>query len=234
MIKSIAKVLSVAALACAPAQAANLVTNGNFDAGNTGFFSQYNYTPAGNGTEGEYTVRSNPFPWNPAFASFADHTSGVGQMLVVNGSPNVGDIVWRSNVIAISALTNYFFEAYVANVCCAGGGINPPNLTFSVSLDGGALQALSTLGVPGDPVGNWIGLSNSFNSGSATSAQLYLINANTIRAGNDFAIDDINLDTRSIVTPGVPEPATWAMMIIGFGAVGASMRRRQKVSVTYA
>ena len=28
-------------------------------------------------------------------------------------------------------------------------------------------------------------------------------------------------------TPGVPEPATWAMMIMGFGGVGALMRRRR-------
>ncbi len=32
----------------------------------------------------------------------------------------------------------------------------------------------------------------------------------------------------------VPEPGTWAMMIAGFGLVGAAMRRRQKVAVTYA
>lgn len=28
--------------------------------------------------------------------------------------------------------------------------------------------------------------------------------------------------------PGVPEPATWAMMLMGFGAVGFSMRRRRQ------
>jgi hypothetical protein len=28
--------------------------------------------------------------------------------------------------------------------------------------------------------------------------------------------------------PGVPEPATWAMMIFGFGAAGVAMRRRRK------
>lgn len=32
----------------------------------------------------------------------------------------------------------------------------------------------------------------------------------------------------------VPEPAAWAMMIGGFGAVGATMRRRQRVAVSYA
>jgi opacity protein-like surface antigen len=32
----------------------------------------------------------------------------------------------------------------------------------------------------------------------------------------------------------VPEPATWAMMIGGFGLAGASMRRRTRTAVTYA
>jgi hypothetical protein len=31
------------------------------------------------------------------------------------------------------------------------------------------------------------------------------------------------------LTPAVPEPATWAMMLLGFGAIGVSMRRRRRV-----
>jgi len=31
------------------------------------------------------------------------------------------------------------------------------------------------------------------------------------------------------VTGGVPEPSTWAMMLMGFGAVGYSLRRRRKL-----
>jgi PEP-CTERM motif len=33
---------------------------------------------------------------------------------------------------------------------------------------------------------------------------------------------------------GVPEPEAWALMIAGFGLVGAAMRRRAAVQVTYA
>ena len=33
---------------------------------------------------------------------------------------------------------------------------------------------------------------------------------------------------------GVPEPATWALMILGFGAVGGAMRRRTSTTVRYA
>lgn len=34
-------------------------------------------------------------------------------------------------------------------------------------------------------------------------------------------------ETDNYVINGVPEPATWAMMLLGFGAVGVSMRRRK-------
>jgi hypothetical protein len=32
----------------------------------------------------------------------------------------------------------------------------------------------------------------------------------------------------SITIPGIPEPATWAMMLIGFGGLGAAMRMRRR------
>ena len=38
-----------------------------------------------------------------------------------------------------------------------------------------------------------------------------------------------NLLDNVVVTTGVPEPATWTMMILGFGAVGFFMRRRKAV-----
>ena len=32
------------------------------------------------------------------------------------------------------------------------------------------------------------------------------------------------------VAAGVPEPSAWALMMLGFGAAGAMMRRRPKLS----
>ena len=39
------------------------------------------------------------------------------------------------------------------------------------------------------------------------------------------------LDNISLSIAAVPEPATWAMMILGFGLIGASLRRRKAASV---
>jgi len=46
-----------------------------------------------------------------------------------------------------------------------------------------------------------------------------------------FQFDNIRL---SDVTGAVPEPATWAMMIGGFGLVGGAMRRRRSASAVFA
>ena len=53
---------TLCALLCAQASAGNLVVNGNFERGNTGFTGGYTYVAAPNliNTEGEYTIGANP------------------------------------------------------------------------------------------------------------------------------------------------------------------------------
>lgn len=55
--------------------------------------------------------------------------------------------------------------------------------------------------------------------------------------GTWFRTSPINIGVRlagGLGGPGpVPEPATWAMMIAGFGAIGAAMRRRRRVRVSF-
>jgi hypothetical protein len=47
--------------------------------------------------------------------------------------------------------------------------------------------------------------------------------------------DGDSVSVTPVIASGVPEPATWAMMIVGSGFVGGAMRRkRQKVPTTVA
>lgn len=55
----------------------------------------------------------------------------------------------------------------------------------------------------------------------------------TVGTHSSQIFGDEQFATLSVVnsSPSVPEPATWAMMIIGFGAVGGAMRRRKANTV---
>lgn len=54
--------------------------------------------------------------------------------------------------------------------------------------------------------------------------------------GNSYCDANFRFTTAA-ATPAVPEPATWALMLVGFGAIGFGMRRRENkvaTAVTYA
>ena len=51
-----------------------------------------------------------------------------------------------------------------------------------------------------------------------------------IQNGGDFGIDNLTFE----IGAAVPEPATWAMMIIGFGAVGSMVRTSRRRNVLRA
>ena len=50
-----------------------------------------------------------------------------------------------------------------------------------------------------------------------------------------WAFDVLNVNS-AVVPGGVPEPSTWLMMILGFGAIGGMMRtkRRQQSRIHFA
>ncbi len=93
-------------LCAAPALAAdNLITNSDFEGGNTGFDTEYTYLdPANTGTwtlgpEGMYTVSTNPNLYHSAWASFGDHTTGTGKMMIVNGAiDSEPKVLWSQDV----------------------------------------------------------------------------------------------------------------------------------------
>jgi hypothetical protein len=79
------------------------------------------------------------------------------------------------------------------------------------------------------------------HTGAGISTGTVLELADGERAGIDFRFTRATIGVSATVlsaptfrvfqlSPGVvPEPATWAMMLVGFGAVGYSMRKRPKV-----
>lgn len=105
-----------------------------------------------------------------------------------------------------------------------------------VGFDGGYFNAVGSTGITAfDRQGNLLGtIANTglgieflglvTSDGSAKIAGVFLDLVGAEPAG--FAIDNLFFGKQGeVVIPGVPEPATWAMMIVGFGLVG--LRRRQ-------
>lgn len=170
----------------------NLIANGNFSAGNTGFSSQYYYT-GNNTTDAEYFVGTNPQAWYFAHFPCTDHTSGNGNMMLVNGSATADLEVWKTTV-AVIPNTNYSFSTWISSI----SNPNPAQLAFSIN--GNTIGNLITASVP--PC-NWNQFYSTWNSGNATTATISIINKNTIFFGNDFALDDISFSPVYIKTDSV-------------------------------
>ena len=163
----------------------NIITNGDFTNGNTGFTSKYNFANP-NLTEGQYFIGANPQAWNPSLGTCHDHTTGTGNMLLVNGSPIANEYVW-SSTITVTPNTNYAFSAWLQNLNVNVMTSNPARLQFSIN---------------GYPIGNifqsnvssciWEQFYETWNSGNNTTAIISVVNQNTVASGNDFALDDIS------------------------------------------
>ena len=100
---------------------------------------------------------------------------------------------------------------------------------------------------PGGGGGNILQFSGAMNGGSVIErSNDFLVILVTDAAGNVIASPNttveyslvgssVNFNTRNVATvvttPGngaVPEPATWAMLLVGFGAIGAAARYRRR------
>ncbi len=170
----------------------NLIVNGNFEIGNTGFTSDYIYQPPPNTTEGVYYIGANPQAWNAGAYSCSDH-SGTGKMMMINGSPTPNISIWKET-ISITPNTNYAFSCWLQSIY----PVNPAQLKFSINgiQVGQLLQATSTQC-------NWKQLYIVWNSGNNTSANISIVNQNTQVQGNDFALDDISFAPVLILTDSV-------------------------------
>lgn len=185
----------------------NLVTNGDFSSGNTGFSTGHIYGTGGSwgllSGSGQYAISTNSNLTHNNFPNCGDHTSGNGNYMIVNGSSVANLTVW-CQTINVTPNTNYFFSAWITSVVSA----SPAVLSFTVNGTSlGTNLNVSSLTC------NWQNYFQTWNSGTNTSATICITNQNTAGGGNDFGIDDISfrpacIDVDTIVVSALPAPAT--------------------------
>ena len=168
----------------------NILTNGNFSSGNTGFGSSYGYSTnlaaGGEGAgEGQYWVGANPQTVHSGFSQCADKTTGsltTGRQMVINGSTNAGVIIWSQSV-SVTPGADYQFSYWVQSVVAT----SPSKLQLYIN------------GLPAGPIYtadpgpcSWKQFIYNWTASTGEKvAQLALVNQNILAGGNDFALDEI-------------------------------------------
>lgn len=199
------------------ASSQNLLTNGDFEQGNTGFTTDYTYIP-GNGTlhteNGEYSVISNPATaFTNGYASYGDHTTGSGLMLFADSS-GPGHNIWAES-LDLSA-GEYTFTGWIANADPTV--LNPA--TLSLFVNGVETGDTFTISQNGGIWEEWT-VHLNLNSGGMDTLSIQDLNEGYHGAGDDFTLDDLSL-TRGTT----PEPGSFLLMGSGVLTCIGVVRRK--------
>ncbi len=166
----------------------SVIVNGGFEAGNTGFASDYSYSAGGNCCEGQYTVRGNGSSVNAAFVNPPPSAPAITLMMVVNGSTVPNQRIWFQTVAVEAGRT---YDIALRGCTAVAGG--PAVLQWQVD---GALIGQSTL-LP-STTGQWVDASAEWTAPSgATSITLAVRNLNTATFPNDFYLDGLSMVARA-------------------------------------
>ncbi len=124
----------------------------------------------------------------------------------------------------------------IINQLKANSTFSANNMEFTICQNG-TCQTLFT-GVAGLHNFNDLGgLNNWANTGSTPNTPGYFDNYRFTYSGvggyfgnqTPPASESMSFQTLAVAPPPIPEPATWALMIFGFGVIGMAMRRRPVV-----
>lgn len=169
----------------------NFLDNANFEAGNTGFSSDYTQTATT--FPGEYNVTNTA----AAFAaSVIDHSycedpvayAGNNKIMVVNGKTQQSgsSTVWEQTLTGLE-------KGKIYKVCA--NFKNMPQCTFDikpeVTLEAGSSNSMFTVNMPPSDPCAWQLETINFTASSATETIKIILNETGNGDGNDLAIDDI-------------------------------------------
>ncbi|MEZ4390459.1 MAG: DUF4215 domain-containing protein [Polyangiales bacterium] len=174
----------------------NLVTNGSFASGNSGFRSQYMFSDArelmagrgGGMPEGNYTVTNNPAGWHEEFAPFGAVTwrdaDGDGWAALFNGVPN---LIAYETTVNVVANQDYLIQASVVD----WGQRNRAQIYFAVNN-----VATTPVVVPPSSGGDtlrWTRMGGTFRASTTGPVAVQVIDLEVAGGGNDFGVDGISL-----------------------------------------
>ncbi|MFK5855013.1 MAG: hypothetical protein QM503_02705 [Bacteroidota bacterium] len=172
----------------------NLVQNGDFESGNTGFTSDYDpcntnnclFTPPPNGV---YGVDSDPSFLHNSFPSSCSSPVSGGKMIVANGPTIANTTLYKITVNNINPNTEYRFSTWLANMSLSVLPAYTPDLQFEINDVVIGNKSVSFA------ICDWTEFTYIWDSESATSVEIRIIDLNITNTGigNDFAIDDVAL-----------------------------------------
>jgi hypothetical protein len=170
-------------------------------------------------------------------------TAGQTATFYVSGNIFSGPIAATFGDVGIPA--GSFTDVYNFTIPQTGTGSGSVTTTVDVGGFGGAtdLDILSVMvnGLAATPVYRDLtgAVCTTPGSGTCGATETFAINNVPITANvlNSITITGTSRGLGSYggnatFIPGVPEPATWAMMLLGFGAVGFTLRRTRKTGQT--
>jgi hypothetical protein len=160
-----------------------VVVNGDFSQGNTGFYSEFTYSPTSLYPHTVYAIVDNPRSLHSGFASYGDHTTGLGLMMAVNGSASSPTVLWRQS-IPIEPYRNYSFSMWVASSYAD----NRARLKVTIN-DDTVIPAFNA----NAPLGVWQEATATWFSDNSVSATISIVDIRGAAGGNDYAIDDISM-----------------------------------------
>jgi hypothetical protein len=243
------KILSSVALAASMALAigsaahadTNLLTNGSFNSGpsqnaqfGTGFggetvpgwhggggYQIYFVGGTQNTTSAVSEYNSNLEYFHPSFDTLSNDG---GNFVALDGDTTVPGLISQDvSGLEIGRTYNLTFEWAAGQLANRLGDITEQ---LKVSF-GDQEQYTSILSVPSTEFSGWNTVTMYFTPTATTQTLSFLSLGTPNGLPPMAALDGISLT-------GVPEPATWAMMLIGFGGLGAMVRRRNRTATAAA
>jgi hypothetical protein len=234
-VASLAVLTSVFSLAAA-AQAAPSFTNGGFELNTGAGQVGYNTSVTGWSVSGGYTFLFAPGTGDTTGADgqYGDLSlwgPGNGAANGFGDSPDGGYFIGQDTDFQNAAITQTITglvagHTYTVGFDWAGAqqsGFDGPTIEqWQVSL-GGQTQSTSVVDLPNHGFSGWMHQTFSFTADNSSDVLSFLGQGTP---GNPpFALLD------GVTFSAAPEPATWTMMILGMGGMGAVVRRRRSLAV---